>query len=145
MKVLFVCVANVGRSQMAEAFFNQMSAHKAISAGVKVGDREGQTLGDRAKEPEASSTPGNMLKIMKEEEGLDLYQKVRKQLTPDLVGEAGKVVVMCRSDPYPDYLNDNPKVTFWNIQDLYGTPYESVRQLKDEVKQHVARLVSQIG
>jgi protein-tyrosine-phosphatase len=86
-----------------------------------------------------------MLKIMKEEEGLDLYQKVRKQLTPDLVGEVGKVVVMCRSDPYPDYLNDNPKVTFWNIQDLYGTPYESVRRLKDEVKQHVERLVSQIG
>lgn len=118
MKVLFVCVANVGRSQMAEAFFNHMSAHEATSAGVKVGDREGQTLGDRANEPEASSTPGNMLKIMKEEEGLDLYQKVRKQLTPDMVDEADKVVVMCRSDPYPECFNNNPKVTFWNIQDL---------------------------
>ena len=86
-----------------------------------------------------------MLKIMKEEEGLDLYQKVRKLLTPHMADEADKVVVICRGDPCPDYLENNPKVTFWNIQDLYGTPYESVRQLKDEVKQHVERLVSQIG
>jgi protein-tyrosine-phosphatase len=145
LKVLFVCVANVGRSQMAEAFFNRLSAHQATSAGTHVGDRAGQTLSDRSKEPAASSTPGNMLKLMKEEEGLDLYYKVRKQLTPDLVEQADQVVVMCQTDPCPDYLRDHSKVTFWNIQDVYGTPYESVRQLKDEIKRHVEMLVSQIG
>ena len=145
MQVLFVCVANVGRSQMAEAFFNRLSAHQATSAGARVGDAEGQTLGARAKEPSASSTPGYMLRIMKEEEGMDLDQKVRRQLTPEMVAGADRVVVMCQSDPWPDYLKDNPKVTFWNIQDLYGAPYQSVRQLKDEVKGHVVKLVDEVG
>ena len=79
MKVLFVCVANVGRSQMAEAFFNRISAHEATSAGSQVGDKEGQNLRDRAGEPQASSTPGNMLQIMQDEEGLNLYDNLRAQ------------------------------------------------------------------
>jgi arsenate reductase (thioredoxin) len=145
MQVLFVCVANVGRSQMAEAFYNRLSMHTATSAGSQVGDREGQTLKERAREAEACTTPGNMLRIMKEEEGLDLSRKLRCQLTPELVDHADRVVVMCRTDPYPNYLRDNPRVTFWDIQDLFGTPYEAVRQLKDEVKAHVARMVAETG
>ena len=145
MKVLFVCVANVGRSQVAEAFFNKLSTHQATSAGTQVGDKEGQNLKDRAKEPEASSTPGNMLKIMEEEERLDLYGKLRKQLTPNMVDEADRVFVMCKSDPYPEYLNDDPKVTFWDIQDMFGTPYDAVRQLKDDIKRHIQELVEEIG
>jgi protein-tyrosine-phosphatase len=130
---------------MAEAFFNQQSSHGAVSAGTLVGDQEGQNLRDRSRVPEASSTPGNMLRIMREEEGLDLYLNRRKQLTPEMVREADLVVVMCESDPYPEYLCDDPKVTFWNIRDLYGAPYASVRRLKDEVKGHVAQLVGEIG
>ncbi|MDA0734090.1 MAG: low molecular weight phosphatase family protein [Chloroflexi bacterium] len=145
MLVLFVCVANVGRSQMAEAFFNRLSTNQALSAGTQVGDQAGQNLRDRSKVPAASSTPGNMLKIMQEEEHLDLYDNLRKQLTPTLADEADRVVVMCESDPYPEYLSNNPKVTFWKIEDLYGTPYESVRQLKEEVKRHVEQLVREIG
>jgi hypothetical protein len=62
-----------------------------------------------------------------------------------MVSEADRVVVMCESDPHPEYLSHNPKVTFWNIQDLYGAPYASVRQLKEEVKRHVEQLVREIG
>ena len=68
MKILFVCVANVGRSQMAEAFCNKLSRHEAISAGSQVGEKMGQILSDRAQEAEASSPPGDMLKIMLQEE-----------------------------------------------------------------------------
>ena len=46
MKVLFVCLANVGRSQMAEAFFNRLSRHQAGSAGSRVSAQEGQNLAD---------------------------------------------------------------------------------------------------
>jgi protein-tyrosine-phosphatase len=109
MKVLFVCVANVGRSQMAEAFFNRLSTHHASSAGTQVGDREGQTLADRARESEASSTSGNMLKIMKDEEELDLRQKVRKQLTPEMVKEADKVIVICSERPLSGLLAGQPQ------------------------------------
>lgn len=145
MIVLFVCVANVGRSQMAEALFSKLSSNRAASAGTQVGDQAGQNLRDRSRVPAASSTPANMLEIMQQEEGLDLYRNLRKQLTPEMVDEVERVVVLCESDPYPDYLTNNPKVTFWNIQDLYGAPYESVRQLKEEVKRHVELLVREIG
>lgn len=145
MIVLFVCVANVGRSQMAEAFFNRQSRHRGVSAGTQVGDQAGQNLRDRSRVPAASSTPGNMLRIMQEEEGLDLYHNLRKQLTPDLVDRADRVIVMCETDPYPAYLSNNPKVTFWNIPDLYGAPYTSVQQLKEELKRHIEQLVGEIG
>ncbi|MCH8745447.1 MAG: hypothetical protein IIB31_07360 [Chloroflexi bacterium] len=145
MKILFVCVANVGRSQMAEAFCNKLSRHEATSAGSQVGEKMGQVLSDRAREAEASSTPGDMLKIMFQEEDLDLYGNVRTQLIPSLVDAADLVVVMCQSDPYPEYLARNPKVTFWNIQDLYGASYNAVRSLKDEVKRHVTALVAEMG
>ncbi len=142
MKILFVCVANVGRSQMAEAFFNKLSRHEATSAGSQVGEKIGQVLSDRAKEAEASSTPGDMLKIMLQEEELDLYGNVRTQVTPGLVDAVDQVVVMCQSDPYPEYLAGNPKVIFWNIEDLYGASYAAVQRLKDEVKRHVTALVA---
>lgn len=145
MIVLFVCVANVGRSQMAEAFFNRRSRHRGVSAGTQVGNQAGQNLSDRSQVPAATSTPGNMLRIMREEEGLDLYLNLRKQLTPDMVGEADRVIVMCETDPYPEYLSNNPKVTFWSIPDLYGAPYSSVQQLKEEVKRHIEQLVDEIG
>ena len=145
MKILFVCVANVGRSKMAEAFCNKLSRHEATSAGSQVGEKMGQVLSDRAREAEASSTPGDMLKIMFQEEDLDLYGNFRTQLIPSLVDAADLVVVMCQSDPYPEYLARNPKVTFWNIQDLYGESYNAVRSLKDEVKRHVTTLVAEMG
>jgi protein-tyrosine-phosphatase len=130
---------------MAAAFFNRQSGHQGVSAGTQVGDQEDQNLRDRSRVPEASSTPGNMLRIMQEEEGLDLRLNRRKQLTPEMVSEADRVVVMCESDPYPEYLSNDARVTFWNIQDLYGAPYASVRQLKDEIKGQVAQLVREIG
>jgi len=70
---------------------------------------------------------------------------LRKQLTPGAVDEADRIVVLCQSDPYPEYLRDNPKVTFWNIVDMYGAPFEEVKRLKDEIKRHVEALVRELG
>ena len=137
---------------MAEAFFNRLSRHQASSAGIRVGDQAGQTLADRSREPAASDTPGNMLRIMQEEEGLDLTGNRRTQLTPEMVEQADRVFVIAPDEPYPDYLQ-NPasdgevgdKVTFWEIPDLFGAPYDSVRQLKEQIKEQVRRLVAETG
>ena len=70
MLVLFVCVANVARSQMAEAFFNRLSSqHSAQSAETRVGEYEGRTVLAWANHPHASSSPTHMLEIMNVEEG----------------------------------------------------------------------------
>ena len=69
MNILFICKANAGRSQMANAFFNKLSKkNKSISAGALVNEKEGESL------------PEFVLKCM-EEEGYDLSNEVRKQLT----------------------------------------------------------------
>lgn len=144
MNVLFVCVANVGRSQVAEAFFNQFSRRRATSAGLRVGDRQGQTLADRSREPEASSTPGHMLQLMRDEEGLELSGNQRTQLTPQLVEQADRVIVIAPEESYPEYLSGD-QVEFWDIPDLFGAPYDKVRELKDRIKERVRLLVEETG
>ncbi|MFQ6029324.1 MAG: low molecular weight phosphatase family protein [Dehalococcoidia bacterium] len=144
MNVLFVCVANVARSQIAEAFFNRLSRHQATSAGLQVGDKQGQTLHARSQEPTASTATGYLLRIMREEEGIDLTGNLRNQLTPELVEQADRVFVIAPEGPYPDYLQGS-KVTFWDIQDLYGEPYETVQRLKNQIKERVQQLAEEIG
>ena len=139
MDILFVCVGNVGRSQIAEAFFNQSSQHQATSAGLGVGDADGQTVGERA-----LSRPGSMLQVVREEEGLDLSAKLRNQLTPELVARADRVIVIAPEAEYPPYLEDN-KVTFWDVQDIAGEPQDRVHQLKEQIKERVRLLVQDIG
>ena len=77
--VLFVCVGNSGRSQMAEAFFNQLANGKAraISAGTK---------------PAANVEP-TVVKVMKEV-GIDVSGNKPKPLTPEMIDQANLVVTM---------------------------------------------------
>ena len=82
MKIIFVCKANHGRSQLAEALFNNLAKgkHTAFSAGTKViredANREGQIISDP-----------NIITVMKEV-GLDVSQNVRNQFTPEMLKEA---------------------------------------------------------
>ncbi len=145
MNILFVCVANVGRSQFAEAFFNRRSQHQATSAGLKVGASEGQTVGDRtAQANSAASTPANMMQVAREEEGLNLSLQVRTQLTPELVARADRVIVIAPNEEFPPYLQDS-KVTFWDTPEIFGESYDMVRQVKDRIKEQVELLVQEVG
>src|SRR3989344_8136411 len=112
MKILFVCRANQGRSQLAEAIFNNLSKgkHKAISVGTKViredSNKEGEKISDQ-----------NIITAMKEV-GVDISQNVRNQLTPETLNEADRVIVMSEPENTPHYLKGSPKAIFWEIPDL---------------------------
>ena len=142
MNVNFVCRANLGRSQMAQAMFNRLSRHRSTSTGTMVLEMEGQTLAERA---EVAPSVVLVLELMSEEEGLDLSSEQRTQLTPELVDAADKVIVMAERETWPDYLVEGGKVELWEIGDAFNIPVDAVRDIKDQIKVRVEELVRETG
>ena len=141
MKVLFVCNANVGRSQVAEALFNQFSGESAGSAGT----RSDEIL-DRTNPPSrALKDTGSSAISYMSEQGVDISENLREQLTLEMVQEADKVIVMADEDTWPDFLRDSNKVVVWEIQDTRGMGPDSARPLYDEIKRRVQKLVAEVG
>ena len=132
MKILFICKANVGRSQIAEAFFNRLSKqNKAISAGTHIRDHKGELLHEF------------VIQCMSEFD-YDLSKNTRKQLTPQIAKEADKIVVMTEKENLPSYI-DMSKVVFWEIDDAKDKSLEFHHQIRDQIKKFVEQLVKDIG
>ncbi|MDE1825437.1 MAG: low molecular weight phosphatase family protein [Candidatus Micrarchaeota archaeon] len=141
MKILFVCKGNIGRSQMAEAFFASMSKHNsASSAGTNSREDgvEGSRLGSGR-----WNTPDAMREI-----GLDVSDKASKQLTPRMVEEADKVIVIMIAEEstrlLPEYVRRSGKVEQWEIEDAKNNK-ELTFAVRDTIKKRVEKLVLQIG
>jgi arsenate reductase len=124
-KVIFACVHNAGRSQMAAAFFNQLADHtkaEAISAGTEPGLRV---------HPEVLSAM--------QEAGIDLSNAKPQKLTQELAEGAWLLITMGCGDkcPYvPGLRRDD-----WPLRDPKGLPVEDVRTIRDEVKDRVQNLI----
>jgi arsenate reductase (thioredoxin) len=124
-KVIFACVHNAGRSQMAAAFFNKLAdpqKGKAVSAGTEPGLRV---------HPE-------VLAVM-QEIGIDLSDAKPQKLTEALAREAQLLVTMGCGDkcPYvPGLRRDD-----WPLQDPKGLPIEQVRAIRDDIKKRVEALL----
>jgi arsenate reductase len=124
-KVIFACVHNAGRSQMAAAFFNHLAdPHKAlaISAGTEPGLRV---------HPE-------VLQVMREA-GLDLSSAKPQKLTADLACNAQLLITMGCGDncPYvPGLRRDD-----WPLPDPKGRPRDEILAIRDEIRQRVTALL----
>ncbi|ADV83464.1 arsenate reductase ArsC [Terriglobus saanensis] len=124
-KIIFACVHNAGRSQMAAAFFNQLADHskaEAVSAGTEPGLRV---------HPE-------VLSAMREV-GIDLSNAQPQKLTQALAEGASLLITMGCGDkcPYvPGLRRDD-----WPLPDPKGRPMEEVRGIRDEVKAKVLNLI----
>jgi len=131
MNVLFICGANVGRSQIATAFFNRLSkSHKAVDAGIHVNEHEGESLHKF------------VIQCMFELD-YDLSKNTRKQLIPWMVKEADKIVIMADKMALPDFI-DMSKVVFWEIDDPKNKSLEYHRLIRDQIKSSVEKLVKEI-
>jgi arsenate reductase len=124
-KVVFACVHNAGRSQMAAAFFNQLAdptKAEAISAGTEPGLRV---------HPEVLSAM--------QEAGIDLSNATPQKLTQELAEGASLVITMGCGDkcPYvPGLRRDD-----WPLRDPKGLLAEEVRTIRDEIKDRVQNLI----
>ena len=90
---------------MAQAFFERLSQHKCVSADTRVGNKDGQTLRERAWESYGAKT---VLEIVGQE-GIDISVNVRNQLTAEMVEQADNVIVMAEMETLPDYLSKHKK------------------------------------
>ena len=118
---------------MATAFFNTLSTnHHAIGAGTHVGDNEGRPLQEL------------VIRCMAEL-GYDLSKETRRQLTPEIVDESDKIIVLNEKEDLPPYLSDSPKLIFWDVEDAKGTSYDFHVKIRDQIKGFVEELVREIG
>lgn len=124
-KVIFACVHNAGRSQMAAAFFNRFAERtkaEAVSAGTDPGSRV---------HPE-------VMAVM-HEVGIDLSGAKPQKLTQELAEDAALLITMGCGDkcPYvPGLRRDD-----WSLKDPKGLPLEEVRVIRDEIKARVFELL----
>jgi arsenate reductase len=123
--VIFACVHNAGRSQMAAAFFNALAdpeRARAISAGTQPAERV---------HPEVVS--------VMQEAGIDLTQIKPQRLTDDRARATQLLVTMGCDEACP--FVPGLEREDWSLEDPKDKPLERVREIRDEVRRRVAELL----
>ena len=143
MKVLFICYANVGRSQVAEACFKTLSRHDCDSAGIAVNERISQR---KLPSKKLKDNPiQHSVEFIRREFGIDVGEKERQQLVPEMIDTAELVIVIAEKERWPGYLKEDGKVVFWDIPDPAGQPDDFADELYRQVQRRVKQLVAEIG
>jgi arsenate reductase len=125
--VLFVCLHNAGRSQMSQALFERASngRHIAVSAGTTPSDRV---------HPE-------VVEVMRELD-IDLADRRPRLLTSELAQRADVMVTMGCGDACPYF--PGKRYIDWDLPDPMGQPIETVRDIRDEIRSRVERLLAEL-
>ncbi|MFI6367438.1 arsenate reductase ArsC [Nocardia sp. NPDC050630] len=126
--VLFVCVHNAGRSQMAAGFLEHIA-------------------GDAIEVRSAGSTPADAVNPVAvaamAEVGIDIADRTPKILTPSTVETSDVVITMGCGDACPYF----PGVTYrdWKLDDPAGKDIDTVRRIRDQIEHHVRNLITELG
>ena len=125
--ILFVCVENSFRSQIAEAYFNKYAPEdwKAISAGIKP----------------AENVHPNAVKLMLEE-GIDISHKKPKPMTRELQEKAEIAIIVCSGSLCPVVYTK--RVEEWNMPDPAKMPLDEARKVRDAIKAKVLDLIERL-
>ena len=126
--VLFVCVHNAGRSQMAAGYLRHLSGDRieVLSAGS---------------EPAATINPVAVQAMA--EEGIDIAAEQPKVLTTDAVKTSDVVITMGCGDTCPFY--PGKRYEDWVLDDPAGQDIEAVRPIRDEIRRRVEALVADLA
>jgi protein-tyrosine-phosphatase len=138
MKVLFVCRANVIRSQMAEAWYNLLTGTKDAESAGTIVDVPGETLGDRR----PAHPAGGLAVDVMQEKRIDISSAIRTQVTPEMLPHYDAVINMAAPQYTPDWLAAAPNYIFWDISDPLGEGYERTAATRDIVEQKVKELIA---
>jgi arsenate reductase (thioredoxin) len=127
--ILFVCVENAGRSQMAEGFFKKYApdGFKTLSAGTKPGYQLNPIVVEAMKEV-----------------GIDISKQKSKELTDEMIRDSDNVVNMGCMDKNFCPTIWIPKVIEWDLEDPKGKSIEKVREIREEIEKRVKEIVAEI-
>jgi arsenate reductase len=128
--ILFVCVENAGRSQIAEAFFRKFASSKfnVLSAGTQ---------------PSSQLNP-LVVEVMKEV-GIDITNQSPKILSNNMIKSSFKTINMGCMDKKSCPLLFENNVLDWNISDPKEKTIEQVRQIRDQIEREVLQLIKSLG
>lgn len=126
--VLFVCIHNAGRSQMAAGYARALSggAVEVLSGGSEPGDQIN---------PVAVQAMA--------EEGIDISQAVPTLMTTEQVRESDAVITMGCGDVCPIF--PGKRYEDWELTDPKGKPIDEVRVIRDDIKRRVQGLLAELG
>jgi arsenate reductase len=126
--VLFVCIHNAGRSQMAAAYLTHLA-------------------GDRVEVRSAGSAPAGAVNAAVAdallEEGIDIRDEVPKVLTDRAVQESDVVITMGCGDVCPIY--PGKRYEDWKLDDPAGQGVDAVRPIRDEIRRRIEALIAEIA
>jgi arsenate reductase len=126
--VLFLCVHNAGRSQIALGWFNHLAGDRAVAWSG-------------GSEPGKEVNPSAVLAMA--EVGIDITNEFPKPWTDEIVRAADVVVTMGCGDACP--LFPGKRYIDWELDDPAGQDVEAVRPIRDEIEQRVRQLLSELG
>jgi len=126
--VLFLCVHNAGRSQMALGWFNHLAAGRAVALSG-------------GSEPADEVNPAAVAAMA--EVGVDISSEQPKRWTEDMVRIADAVVTMGCGDTCP--LFPGKRYLDWQLDDPHGQGLEAVRPIRDEIERRVRKLLAELG
>ena len=122
--VLFLCVHNAGRSQMAMGFFQRLAGDAAVTWSG-------------GSEPASEVNPAAVEAMA--ERGIDISREFPKPLTDEVVRAADVVITMGCGDSCPIYPGKHYED--WEVADPAGLPLEAVRPIRDDIRRRVDELV----
>jgi arsenate reductase (thioredoxin) len=127
-EVLFVCVHNAGRSQMAAALLERLAEGRVrvISAGSDPADRLNPAVVEAMKEA-----------------GIDISAERPKRLEDGMVRESDVVITMGCGDACPIYRGK--RYEDWELEDPSGKDLDTVRRIRDEIRERVEELVESLN
>jgi protein-tyrosine-phosphatase len=126
--VLFLCVQNAGRSQMALGFFQHLAGDAAVAWSG-------------GSEPASQVNPAAVEAMT--ERGIDISKEFPKPWTDEVVRAADVVVTMGCGDACPVY--PGKRYQDWELDDPAGLPLEDVRPIRDEIERRIRRLLAELN
>ena len=126
--VLFLCVHNAGRSQMAIGWFKEMAGDRAVAWSG-------------GSEPTSQINPAAIEAMA--EVGIDITQEYPKPWTDEIVQAADAVITMGCGDACPIF--PGKRYEDWVLEDPQGLDVASVRPIRDDIKGRVAELLTSLG
>lgn len=139
MKILFVCWANVSRSQMAAELYNKLTGtNDAESAGTQV-MHPGKSLSERRGRRGGTY----IIDVMKEDEGIDVSGNTRTQITENMLDKYDKIISMAQPEYTPEWLSKHPRYVYWEVSDPMDHGAKATRKAKKEIEAKVKELIRQ--